>query len=80
MLHSYVARWVTCCRSSGQFLGPKCPRPQEPARPELTQWSAVMQDEAGDREGAEDLYLQAADDSNVRALYRLAEMREEADE
>jgi hypothetical protein len=39
-----------------------------------------MQDEAGDREGAEDLYLQAADDSNVRALYRLAEMREEADE
>ncbi|GHI68926.1 hypothetical protein Snoj_28440 [Streptomyces nojiriensis] len=39
---------------------------------------AVMQDEAGDREGAEAFYRQAADYGNAEALNRLAVMRERA--
>ncbi|MDG5809092.1 hypothetical protein P9869_42095 [Streptomyces ossamyceticus] len=45
---------------------------------EVTCETAELREETGDRDGAEDLYQQAADDGDPFALYRLAQKREEA--
>ncbi|GKQ38497.1 hypothetical protein [Streptomyces sp. A012304] len=39
---------------------------------------AGMREQAGDRDGAKDLYRQASDHGDITALYCLAEMRDEA--